>query len=176
MVEHRRQRAELALGWAVPEGYCNHLPFTTHGCCDSWSHFILFYSAHHALECLPEVHQLWAGASNSFLAGRPSLSITTQVQESRSSISRPQQASPAPSDPRATRLSIRNACWLFSLWSRSDIQQRFPCAEPSQNMTGVHGNNLSADVSSFWRFLSIFKKQLRSAFNMLPWFKDKWLK
>lgn len=156
MVKHRRQRVELAFGWALPEGYCNHLPFTNNGCCDGWSHFVLFYSAHHALECLPEVHRLWAEASNSFLAGRPSLSITTQVQESRSSLSRPQQASPAPSNPRATRLSIRKACWLFSLWSRSDIQQRFPAQsraktwQVSMETTFAQMFPVSED---FWAFL-----------------------
>lgn len=44
IVKHRRQKAELAVGWALPEGYCNCLAFTNNGCCCGWSHLIWFYS------------------------------------------------------------------------------------------------------------------------------------
>lgn len=77
------------------------------------------------------------------------------MQESRSSLSRPQQASPAPSDPRATRLSIRKACWLFSLWSRSDIQQRFP-AQSRAKTWQVSMETSFAQMFPVFEDLSIF--------------------
>lgn len=85
----------------------------------------------------------------SFFAGRPSLSITPRVHESRSSTLSPQQpCSAQPNPPRLPACQSEKLTDFFSLRLQVRNPTLFCHSERGRNMTGVHGNNICADVSS----------------------------
>lgn len=156
IVKHRRQKAKLAWGWALPEGYRNHRPFTNNCCCSGWSHFILFYSAHHASKCLPEVPQLWAEASVSFLLEGQ---VSPSHHECRSQGLQPSALrSPArlSQPPRLPACQSEKLADFFSLWFRSETRHCFPIQSSAETWQVSMETTFVQMFLVLWRFQSIF--------------------
>lgn len=111
-----------------------------------------------------------------FFAGRPSLSITPWVGGGV------KVCNPWPSaacaelsqTPQAACLSVRKACWLFQSLVQVRNLTLVSHSELGRNMTGVHGNNTCADVSSSLKISeNVFNKEGQFSIYCQPLWAEK---